>query len=70
MKMSNELVEIQSCQRLVEGGVVYAKGDTVLRELVAYDRLVFLLAKGTVSPVGGLEGLEEPLFTDVMEIRD
>ena len=63
-------MELVSTRRLVENAIVYNRGDVVRDELVSYDRLVFLLAKEFILPVGGFEALDEPLFTDVMEMRD
>jgi len=63
-------MELISTRRMVENGVVYRKGDVILHEFIPHDRLVFLLAREFVLPVGGWDALDEPLFTDVMEKRD
>ena len=56
--------------RMVEGGIVYFKGDKIIADTILYKRLVFLLAKEHLYPVGGWQALPEPLFTDVMLKRD
>jgi hypothetical protein len=55
--------------RLVEGQV-YTQGQVFDNKSVEHDRLVFLLAKEWLYPVGGWEALPDDLFLDVMEIRD
>ena len=56
--------------RLVEGAVLFRRGDRIPDKLIAYDRIVFLLAKEWIRPAGGYQELPEPYFTDVMETRD
>ena len=55
--------------RLVEAGVMYPKGSIFPDNATSYDRLVFLLGKENLWPVGGWQELPEPLFTDVMARR-
>ena len=73
-KNAEEIMEfpLLTCQqgRLVEGGVVFLRGDSIIEGLIPYDRLVFLLAKEWIIPSRGYDDLPEPYFTDVMEVRD
>ena len=56
--------------RMVESAIVYRKGDIIIDGTIPHKRLVFLLAKEHLYPVGGWQALPEPLFTDVMLKRD
>lgn len=66
-----ENMPVLKCQiKLAEGGRVHLPQDEFEPDICEYDRLVFILAKEWVLPVGGWMELPEPLFTDVMEKRD
>ena len=48
-----DLVLITTQARLVEGGAVFLRDAIFIQDIVPYDRLVFLLAKEWLYPVGG-----------------
>ena len=69
-EFDEEMPEIQSRVRLVEAGKIYKPGDVFDVDSVSYDRLIYILNREYVWPVGGLQELPEPLFTDLMVTRD
>jgi len=68
-EMYENMPTLISQVRLVEAGVIHKIGDEFEPDIVEYDRLVFVLAKEWVLPVGGWQELPEPLFSDVDELR-
>ena len=69
-EMYEEMPLLVAQVRIVEDGKVHLVGDYMDPDIMEYDRLVFILAKEFIMPVGGWDQLPEPLFTDVMEKRD
>lgn len=59
-----------STVKLREAGVTYNIGDELAPDACDRDRLLFLLLKDFIYPVGGYEELPEDLFLDFMEKRD
>ena len=69
IEMYEDMPDLIAQVRLVEAGIVHKVGDEFAADIVDYDRLVFVLAKEWVLPVGGWQELPEPLLSDVDELR-
>ena len=69
IEMYEDMPDLIAQVRLVEAGIVHKVGDEFAPDIVDYDRLVFVLAKEWVLPVGGWQELPEPLLSDVDELR-